>query len=131
MIKLQTIGHLGKDAVLGTYQDRKVLNFTLASTERYKDQQGTLQERTTWLDCSYWVSSDALLPYLKKGKQVFIEGRPELKTYTTKEGKQGASLHVNIFNLQLLGGANKLEQDKLEEAVANDETASLEDKLPF
>jgi single-strand DNA-binding protein len=42
--------------------------------------------------------------YLKKGTQVYVEGQPDIRTYTTQDGRNGASLTLRVGNLQLLGG---------------------------
>ena len=82
MIKLQIIGNLGKDCVVNTVSGKSVINFNVAHTEKFKDSQGNNQERTTWVDCAYWTDRTALAPYLTKGKQVFVEGTPEVRTFT-------------------------------------------------
>ena len=46
MIKMQVIGRLGKDCVVNTVNGKNVINFTVAHSEKYKDSQGALQEKT-------------------------------------------------------------------------------------
>lgn len=104
MIKLQVIGNLGKDAIVNNVNGKNVINFTVAHTERYKDAQGNQKDRTTWVDCAYWTDRTAVAPYLKKGTQVFVEGQPDVRTYTTQDGRNGASLTLRIASVQLLGG---------------------------
>ena len=85
MIKLQIIGHLGKDCVVNTVNGKKVINFTVAHTEKYKDSQGKLQEKTIWVECAYWTDRTAIAQYLTKGKMVYVEGRPEAKSFQRNE----------------------------------------------
>jgi len=103
MIKLQVIGNLGKDAVVNNVNGKSVINFNVAHTERYKDAQGNQKDRTTWVDCSYWTDRTAVAPYLKKGTQVYVEGTPDVRSYTTADGRNGASLTLRIVSVQLLG----------------------------
>lgn len=103
MIKLQVIGNLGKDALVNNVNGKNVINFNVAHTERFKDAQGNQKDRTTWVDCSYWTDRTAVAPYLKKGTQVFVEGQPDVRTYTTQDGRQGASLTLRVLSVQLLG----------------------------
>ena len=103
MIKMQVIGNLGKDCVVNTVNGKNVINFTVAHTEKYKDSQGNNQEKTTWVDCAYWTDRTAIAPYLQKGQQVFVEGIPEVRSFTRNDGKAGASLSVRIRDVQLLG----------------------------
>ncbi len=104
MIKLQIIGNLGKDCVVNTVNGKNVINFTVAHTEKYKDSQGNQQEKTTWVDCAYWTDRTGISPYLTKGKQVFVEGQPEVRTFTRQDGTSGASLSLRVREVQLLGG---------------------------
>ena len=103
MIKMQVIGNLGKDCVVNTVNGKNVINFTIAHTEKYRDSQGNNQEKTTWVDCAYWTDRTAVAPYLQKGTQVFVEGNPEVRSYTRNDGTAGASLSLRVREVQLLG----------------------------
>jgi single-strand DNA-binding protein len=103
MIKMQVIGNLGKDCVVNTVNGKNVINFTVAHTEKYKDGQGNMQEKTTWVDCAYWTDRTAIAPYLMKGQQVYAEGQPEVKSYAKNDGTPGASLILRVREVQLLG----------------------------
>ncbi|HEU4634013.1 MAG TPA: single-stranded DNA-binding protein [Flavisolibacter sp.] len=103
MIKMQVIGNLGKDCVVNTVNGKNVINFTVAHTEKFRDSQGNNQERTTWVDCAYWTDRTAIAPYLQKGTQVFVEGTPEVRSYTRNDGTAGASLSLRVREVQLLG----------------------------
>ena len=107
MIKLQVIGNLGRDCVTNNVNGRTVMNFTVAHTEKFKDAQGNQQERTIWVDCAYWSDRTGIAPYLKKGQQVYVEGQPEVRTYQTQDGKQGATLTLRVQSVQLLGGKSE------------------------
>lgn len=104
MIKMQVIGNLGKDCVVNTVNGKNVINFTVAHTEKFRDSQGNTQERTTWVDCAYWTDRTSVSPYLTKGKQVYVEGTPEVRTFTRQDGTAGASLSLRVREVQLLGG---------------------------
>lgn len=105
MVRMQAIGNLGKDAVTNTVNGKTVINFTLAHTEkgRDRDAQGNPKDKTIWVDCAYWTERTAVAQYLKKGTQIYVEGQPDIRTYTTQDGRQGASLTLRVGNLQLLG----------------------------
>ena len=104
MIKMQIIGNLGKDCIVNTVNGKNVINFTVAHTEKYKDSQGNQQEKTTWVDCGYWTDRTAIAQYLTKGKQVYVEGKPEVRAYQKNDGTAGASLSMTVREVQLLGG---------------------------
>ena len=104
MVRMQAIGHLGKDAVTNNVNGKTVINFTVAHTEKSKDAQGNPKEKTIWVDCAYWTDRTAVSQYLKKGTQVYVEGQPDIRTYTTQDGRNGASLTLRVGNIQLLSG---------------------------
>ena len=107
MIKMQVIGRLGKDCVVNTVNGKNVMNFTVAHSEKYKDSQGVLQEKTTWVDCAYWSDRTAIAPYLQKGTQVFLEGQPEARSFQRNDGTPGSSLSLRVREVQLLGSKNE------------------------
>ena len=106
MIKMQVIGHLGKDCVVNAVNGKNVINFTVAHSEKYKDSQGVLQEKTIWVDCAYWTDRTAVAPYLQKGTQVYVEGQPEARSFQRNDGTPGSSLSLRVREVQLLGSKN-------------------------
>jgi len=104
---MQIIGNLGKDCVVNTVNGKTVINFTLAHTEKYKDSQGNLQEKTTWVDCAYWTDRTTISQYLTKGKQIFAEGQPEARSFQRNDGTPGSSLSLRVREVQLLGGRSE------------------------
>ena len=105
MIKLQVIGHLGKDCTTNVVNGKNVINFSVAHSERYKDASGVQREKTTWVECAYWTERTAIAPYLKKGQLVYVEGSPEARAYQKADGTAASSLSMRIASVQLLGGA--------------------------
>jgi single-strand DNA-binding protein len=104
MIKLQVIGNLGKDCVTNNVNGKTVMNFTVAHTEKFRDAQGNQKDKTIWVDCAYWSDRTGIAPYLRKGQQVYVEGIPDLRTYTKNDGSFGATLSLRVLSIQLLGG---------------------------
>jgi len=103
MIKLQVIGNLGKDCVVNSVNGKNVINFSVAHTEKFRDSMGNQKDRTIWVECAYWTDKTGITPFLKKGSQVYVEGTPDVRTYQTQDGRQGAALSLRISNVQLLG----------------------------
>lgn len=104
MLKMQIIGNLGRDCVVNNVNGKSVINFTVAHTERFRDNQGNNQEKTTWVDCAWWTDRTAISQYLTKGKQVYAEGTPEVRSFTRADGTNGAVLSLRVREVQLLGG---------------------------
>jgi single-strand DNA-binding protein len=103
MIKMQAIGNLGKDCVTNAVNGKNVINFNVAHTEKFKDAQGNQRDKTIWVECAYWTDRTGIAPYLKKGTQVYVEGTPDIRTYTKNDGTAGVSLTLRVLNIQLLG----------------------------
>ncbi len=111
MIKLQIVGNLGADCIAKEVNGKNVINFNVAHTEKFKDGQGNMKEKTTWVNCAYWTDRTAVAQYLKKGKQVYVEGWPEAEAYTNKDNQPSATLRLRVRDLQLLGGNTDGNQD--------------------
>ena len=100
MRKIQIIGNLGRDAETKNMDNGKhVINFSVAVTE--KNSNGSV---TNWFTCGYWTDKIGISQYLKKGTQVFIEGKPDVRAYTDKDGNVKAEFKILVNNIQLLGG---------------------------
>jgi len=104
MIKLQIIGRIGKDAEVKQVNGRSVINFSVAHSEKWKDQSGEQKEKTTWVDVAKWGDKTSVAAFIKKGGQIYVEGTPEVRTFAKQDGTTGASLTINASNVQLLGG---------------------------
>jgi len=128
MIKLTAIGNLGKDAVLNNVNGKNVINFNVAHTEKYKDAQGNQKDKTIWIDCSYWTERTGIAPYLKKGTSVYLEGQPDVRSYTAKDGTNGASLVLRVGLVQLLSKGSQSEGNAAQQSAASVDTS---DDLPF
>lgn len=110
MIRLQIIGALGSDAEVRQLDNgRSAISFSVAHSEKWKDQSGQQQERTTWVRCTIWRKSDqvAIAQYLTKGTKVLAEGEPSARAYLSSTGAPTGSLELNVKNIELLGGGTR------------------------
>ena len=105
------IGNVGKDPEV-RYLDgnnpnsgsTKVAQFTLATTERYRDRNGELRENTEWHNIVAWRNSaDVAEKFIRKGTQVFIEGKLRTRSWTDQTGNKRFTTEITVDNLQLLG----------------------------
>lgn len=124
MLKMQIIGHLGRDAFVNNNGLETCINFSIAHTDKYKEN-GALKEKTTWVSCSWWLDSQsAVIQYLKKGVQCWVEGFPEAKMWDGKDGKKACGLSIRVFSLQLLGGGSRTENNTQQPSQQAPATAS-------
>lgn len=110
MLKATAIGFIGNDATIKIVGDKKVINFSIAHTETWKDNQGVKNARTTWIECAMWEREN-LAPFLKKGAQVFVEGAVSPNAWSDKEGVLQTSLRLKVYQLQLLGKKEKTNEN--------------------
>jgi single-strand DNA-binding protein len=103
--KVILIGHLGRDAETAyTASQTAVTKFSVATNRRWKDQQtGEWKEETNWTNVVLWRGEN-ISPYLTKGKQVYVEGRIQTRSYDDKEGKKVWTTEVVAEDVILLGG---------------------------
>jgi single-strand DNA-binding protein len=103
--KVLLLGHLGKDAE-GKFLPSgvHVAKFSVATSRRWKDKgSDEWKEETEWTNVSLWRSEN-LVPYLTKGKQVYVEGRLQTRNYEDKEGQKRYSTEVVADEVILVGG---------------------------
>ena len=103
--KVILIGNLGRDAETAyTASQVAVTKFSVATSRRWKDQQtGEWKEETNWSNVVLW-RQEAVAPYLTKGKQVYVEGRLQTRSYDDKDGKKVWTTEVVADEVILLGG---------------------------
>jgi single-strand DNA-binding protein len=99
------VGNLGKDPELRYIPSgNSVTSFPLATSETFKDKSGNRQTRTTWHNVVIWGKlAEIANQYLKKGSQVYLEGRIDNRSYDDKEGNKRYISEVVIdFNGKML-----------------------------
>lgn len=124
---LVATGNLGRDAdTRYTPNGDAVVNFSLPITSGYGKH-----EVTTWLNCSLWGKrGESVLPYLKKGTLVGVQGEFQARTYNDKEGNEKMSLELRVSDLKLLGSAG---HNKSQHASNNQSSGfdDFEPDIPF
>ena len=103
--KVILLGHLGKDAETKfTPSGASVTKMTLATSRRWKDKQtGDWKEETEWHNITAW-SIENLAQYLLKGKQIYVEGRIQTRSYEDKDGQKKYFTEVVSDDIILLSG---------------------------
>jgi len=135
MIKMTAIGHLGSQATLNNVNGKQVINMNLAHSEKYKDAQGNIVNKSVWINVSWWSESSKILQYLQKGAQIFVEGIPSVDTYKNKDGQTVPQLRLRATMVQLLGGNKQDNQQPQAQQPTSGLTPSqeefLSDEAPF
>jgi single-strand DNA-binding protein len=111
--KVILVGHLGQDAETRfTPSGVPVTSFSVATSRRWKDQQtNEWKEDTNWSNVVLWRAEN-LAPYLTKGKQVYVEGRLQTRSYDDKDNKKVYRTEVVADDVILLsGGAGRPDEE--------------------
>ena len=103
--KVILVGRLGKDPETRyTGGGQAVCNFSLATDESFKDKSGERQKRTEWHRIVIWgKQAEIAQQYLKKGAQIYLEGRIQSREWTDKENQKRTSYEIVATNFRMLG----------------------------
>jgi single-strand DNA-binding protein len=112
--KVLLLGNIGRDPeVRYTASGKAVATFTLATSQRWRDQDGNDQERTEWHRIVAWGRLGEICgEYLSKGKQVFIEGRIQTREWEDQDGNKRTTVEVIANDMIMLGGGGGYSQNR-------------------
>lgn len=116
--KVILVGNLGKDPeVRYMPSGDAITNITMATTDSWKDKNGEKQEKTEWHRVAFFGKlAEIAGEYLKKGSQVYVEGRLQTRKWQDKEGQDRYTTEIVADRMQMLGsrsgGGNYEVQDK-------------------
>src|SRR5690554_6182205 len=103
--KVILIGNLGRDPELREANGHSVCNLSVATTRTWKNKEGERQEETEWHRVTVWGrSAELCAEHLYKGRQVYVEGRLQTRSYDDKDGNKRYTTEVVAENVQFLGG---------------------------
>ncbi len=104
--KVILIGNVGNDPEVKYFDGGSVVaRVSLATNETYTNRNNERVEQTEWFRVEFWnEQAKTIEKYLKKGNQLYVEGRLRTETYTDKEGKERFSLGVRAQTFQFIGG---------------------------
>lgn len=140
--KVILVGNLGKDPELRyTSSGTAVATFSLATSERYKDRSGEQQEKTEWHNIVAWRNlAEICGKYLHKGKQVYIEGKIQTRSYEDRDGNKRYMTEVVADQMQMLGSKSDdspgrtrqgNDYDQRRESEVEEPPFNPDDDIPF
>jgi single-strand DNA-binding protein len=101
--KATIIGRLGKDPEIKTINNQTVANFSLATTESWKNKDGEKQESTEWHNCDAWGKiAEIIEKYVKKGDLIYVEGSIKTQSWD-KDGEKRYSTGISVKEMKMLG----------------------------
>lgn len=144
--KVILIGNLGRDPEVRFMPNGDaVCNFSIATTESWKDKAGQKQEKTEWHNIvMYRKLAEIAGEYLKKGRQVYLEGRLQTRKWQDKDNNDRYTTEIIADQMQMLGGKDSNQesgapssgQQRQEEPAQKPATTGggfddFEDDIPF
>jgi single-strand DNA-binding protein len=107
--KVILIGNLGQDPEIRYMPNgNAVANLSIATTESWKDQQGQLQEKTEWHKLTaYRQLAEIIGEYVKKGSQIYVEGKLQTKKWQDQQGNDRYTTEVIVDQMHMLGGGSQ------------------------
>jgi single-strand DNA-binding protein len=138
--KVILVGNLGRDPeVRYTASGQPVANFTMATTERWNDASGERKERTEWHRIVVWGKQAEIAgEYLRKGRQVYVEGSLQTREWTDREGNKKQTTEITAQRFQMLGsrggdsdGPGPDRSERPAAAVAESGGGFEDDDIPF
>ncbi len=133
--KVILVGNLGKDPEV-RYLDNgvAVANFSLATTENYKNKQGERVSQTEWHNIVFWRGlAEVAEKYLKKGDSVYVEGKLRTRRWEDKDGNAKYTTEILADNMTMLGNKRSTTSEELSNTNDSDisNANETEDDLPF
>ena len=127
--KVMVIGHLGRDPEMRfTPSGRPVTTFSLATNRSWKTSDGERRSETEWFNIVAWGSlAEICNQYLKKGQQVYVEGRLQNRRWEDDEGNQRSTTEIVAREMIMLGDR----RDQKEDDSGNDFDEGDEEEFPF
>ena len=123
-------------------ESRKAAQFSLATSEKYKDRNGELKENTEWHNIvAFDKTADVIEKYVSSGSQIFVEGKLRTRSWDDKDGKKRFVTEILVTSLQLLDSKKEEKEERWESpnpAMSRRKTTPLppagepqDDDLPF
>lgn len=127
--KVILVGNLGRDPEVRYMPNGEaVCNFSIATTDSWKDKAGAKQERTEWHNIvMYRKLAEIAGEYLKKGRPVYVEGRLQTRKWQTKEGQDRYTTEIIADQMQMLGGRDAGGSNASYEGGGMDQSSGMDD----
>jgi single-strand DNA-binding protein len=131
--KVILVGRLGGDPEIRyTNTGTAVANFSMATSTNWTNKDGEREEKTEWHRIvAFGRLGEICGEYLNKGKQVYVEGRLQTRSWEDKDGNRRKTTEIIAQQLQMLGAPSGERPPAEEEAVTEGEEPIPEDDIPF
>lgn len=132
--KVILIGNLGRDPEMRYMPSGDaVANFSVATTDKWKDKNGEMQEQTEWHRISFFGRQAEICgEYLRKGSSVYVEGRLQTRKWTDKDGNERTTTEIRGDRMQMLGarGGGSAEMREPPDSTGAESAAAVKKPAP-
>jgi single-strand DNA-binding protein len=130
--KVILLGNVGKDPeIRSTPGGTMVANFTLATSDRFQDQQGNWQDRTEWHNLvAFKRTAEIVRDYVKKGSKLYIEGKIQTRTWDDKDGAKHYKTEILVNDLSLLSSRDEGSGGYSRPANSSNSAANFDQRPP-
>ena len=131
--KVILLGNVGKDPeIRSTPGGATVASFSLATSDRFQDQQGNWQDRTEWHNLvAFKRNAEIIRDYVKKGSKLYVEGKLQTRSWDDKEsGQKRYKTEVVVFDISLLSGREDGAGGGSRPAASGSSSASFDQRPP-
>lgn len=123
-------GRVGKDPETREVKETKVSNFTLATSEKWKDKNGSKQEKTEWHNIVCWRGLASLAEgYIQKGAELIIIGKTQTRSWDDNDGNKRYMTEVVVDKIDFCG--SKSDKGQVQKEAKPDALGEPENDLPF
>jgi single-strand DNA-binding protein len=131
--KVILLGNVGKDPETRYMTNGEaVTNFSIATSESWKDKAGEKKDKVEWHNCvAYKKLAEIIGEYVRKGSQLYIEGKLITRKWQDKEGKDRYTTEIIVNDMKMLGGKRDDGQAKPAEHSAPTKSDNFDNDLPF
>ena len=135
--KVTLVGYVGRDAEIRYLQSgQAVANFSMATSEKWKDRDGEQQERTEWHRIQSWGKlAEIVGKYVTKGRLLYVEGRLQTREWEDKNGEKRRTTEVVAQVVKLLGksdgGSREEEREQQDERYQGPPPEPVNEDIPF
>jgi len=106
--QVNLIGRVGQDPEIRNNGETKVVNVSLATSEKWKNKSGETQEKTEWHRLVFWDKlAEIVNKYVQKGSLIYVSGKLTTEKYQDKEGRDVYTTKIQVREMKMLGGKSE------------------------
>ena len=129
--KVIMIGNITRDPTFEYINERGLCKFGIAHNEKWKGKDGTQREKVCFVDWVAWGKTGEFVnQYFQKGKQIYIEAKLSMETWTAQDGSNRSKLYLTIEHVEFVGPPPQQQQPGGQRQPQNNQS-NFDDDIPF